>query len=111
MRTGLKCPERMPEPGLWFVKWQIAQNRTRRLPPNAVRFLMEKKGCKRLVYRLDYFLLYFAYTSAHSIVYPVFIGRAGKGFLSQIRLVLRLENFASPGASCWLFQNRIHKGI
>jgi hypothetical protein len=59
-----------------------------------------KKGCKRLVYRLDYFLLNFAYTSAHSIVYPVFTEGAGKGLLSQIRLVLRLENITSPGASC-----------
>lgn len=100
MRTGLKCPERMPEPGLWLIKWQIAQNRTRKTSAKYSSIFDGKKGGKRLVYRLDYFLLNFAYTSAHSIVYPVFTGRAGNGFLSQIRLVLRLENFASPEASC-----------
>ncbi len=99
MRTRLKFPERIQEPGPWLIKWQIAQNRTSSLPPNADRFLDGKKGGKRHVYCLDYFLLIFAYMSAHSIVYPIFTGRAGNGFLSQIRLILRLENIASPRAS------------
>lgn len=93
-------PERIREPGIWLIKWQILQNRTRKTSAKYSSIFDEKKGGKRLVYRLDYFLLNFAYTSAHSIVYPVFTGRAGNGFLSQIRLVLRLENFASPEASC-----------
>lgn len=100
MRTGLKCPERIREPGPWLIKWQIAQNRTRSLPPNADRFLDGKKGGKRHVYRLDYFLLIFAYMSAHSIVYPIFTGRAECRLLSQIGLILRLENFACPRAFC-----------
>jgi hypothetical protein len=90
----------MPEPGLWLIKWQIAQNRTRKTSAKYSSIFDGKKCGKRLVYRLDYFLLYFAYTSAHSIVYPVFIGSAGMGLLSQMWLVLRAENFASPGASC-----------
>lgn len=111
MRTGLTCSKRIPNSGLWLIKWQIVQNRTRRLPPNAHRFLDEKKGGKRLVYRLDYFLLIFAYLAAHTVVYLPFTEKAESSFLSQIRFILRLGNFASPGASCWLFQNRIHKGI
>ena len=105
MRTGLKFPERIREPGLWLIKWQIAQNRTRSLPPNADRFLDGKRGGKRLVYRLDYFLLIFAYLAAHPVVYLPFTEKAESSFLSQIRLILRLENIASPEASCWLFQN------
>jgi hypothetical protein len=90
----------MPEPGLWLIKWQIAQNRIRRLPPNAHRFLDGKKGGKRLVYRLDYFLLIFAYVAAYTVVYLPFTEKAESCFLSQIRLILRLEKIASPRASC-----------
>ena len=100
MRTGLKCPERMPELGLWLIKWQIAQNRTRRLLPNVDQILDGKKGGKRLVYRLDYFLLIFAYLAAHTVAYLPLTEKAESCFLSQIRLILRLENFASPRASC-----------
>ena len=100
MRTGLTCSKRIPNPGLWLIKWQIVQNRTRRLPPNVNQILDGKKGGKRLVYRLDYFLLIFAYVAAHTVAYLPLIGRAGNGFLSQIRLILRLEKIAAPEASC-----------
>lgn len=100
MRTGWTCSNRIPNPGLWLIKWQIAQNRTLQVPPNAHRFLDGKKGGKRFVYRLDYFLLIFAYVAAHTVAYLPLIGRAGNGFLSQIRLILRLEKIAAPEASC-----------
>lgn len=100
MRTGLTCSKRIPNLGLCLIKWQIAQNRTLQVPPNAHRFLDGKKGGKRLVYRLDYFLLIFAYVAAHTVAYLPLTEKAESGFLSQIRLVLRLENIASPGVFC-----------
>jgi len=100
MRPGLKRPARMPETSLQLLNPQIVQGRLWALPPNVDRFLAGKKGCKRLVYSLDYFLLNFAYTSACSIDYLSSMGKAGSGFLSQIWLILRLEKFASPEAPC-----------
>ena len=100
MRTGLTCSKRIPIPDLWLIKWQIVQNLTRRLPPNVDQILDGKKGGKRLVYRLDYFLLIFAYLAAHTVAYLPFTEKAESCFLSQIQLILRLENFASPRASC-----------
>jgi hypothetical protein len=79
---------------------RIIQNRTRRLPPNAHRFLDGKKGCKRPVYNLAYSLFTCAYVGAYPAAYLPFTGRAGNAFLTQILLVLRLENIASPRASC-----------
>lgn len=99
MRTGLTCSKRIPNPGLWLTKWQIAQNHTLQVPPNADQILDGKKGGKRFVYRLDYFLLYFAYRSAHTVDYLQSTEKAGKGLLSQIWLVLRAENIAAPRAS------------
>lgn len=99
MRPGLKRPARTPQPSLQLLNLRIAQGRLWELPPNVDRFLRGKKGCKRFVYSLDYFLLNFAYTSAYSIDYLPLTGRAGSSFLDQTRLILRLENIASPGAS------------
>lgn len=76
------------------------QNRPWQFPPNADRFLPGKKGSKRPVYKCAYYLLTPAYFVAYSAAYLLFTGRAGNGFLSQIRLILRLENFASLRASC-----------
>lgn len=58
-----------------------------------------KKGGKRLVYRLDYFLLIFAYLAAHTVAYLPFTEKAESCFLSQLWLILRAENIASPRAS------------
>ena len=100
MRTGLTCSKCIPNPGLWLIIWQIAQNRTRRLLPNVDQILDGKKGGKRLVYRLDYFLLIFAYLAAHTVAYLPFTEKAESCFLSQLWLILRAENIASPRASC-----------
>jgi hypothetical protein len=81
------------------------QNRPWQFPPNADRFLPGKKDCKRPVYNCAYCLLTSAYFVAYIAAYLPFTGRAGNGFLSQIRLIVRLENIASPGASWRLFQN------
>lgn len=84
---------------------RIAQNQPRQFPPNAHQFLPEKKVCKRPVYKPAYCLLTCAYVGAYRAAYLLFTEKAGKGFLSQIRLILRLENIAAPRVSCWLFQN------
>ena len=76
------------------------QNRTWRFPPNVDQILPGKKVCKRPVYKPAYCLFTCAYVGAYIAAYLPLIGRAGNGFLSQIRLILRLENFASPRASC-----------
>ncbi len=76
------------------------QNRTWGFPPNANGILDGKKVCKRPVYKPAYSLLTCAYVAAYIAAYLPFTGRAGNAFLSQIRLILCLENFASPGASC-----------
>ena len=81
------------------------QNRPCQFPPNVDRFLPEKKGCKRPVYKGAYYLLTPAYFVAYIAAYLLFTEKAGKGLISQIWLVLRAENIASPGASCWFFQN------
>ncbi len=44
MRTGLKCLESMPEPGLWLINWQIAKKLTQRYPPTADQFLGGKNA-------------------------------------------------------------------
>lgn len=74
---------------------RVTQNRTWRFPPNVDQILDGKKVCKRPVYNPAYCLLTCAYVDA----YLLFTEGAGKGFLSQIRLVLRLENITSPEAS------------
>ncbi len=84
---------------------RIAKNQPRQFPPNAHQILSGKKGCKRPVYNLAYSLLTCAYVGAYRAAYLLFTEKAGKVFLSQIRLILRLEKIASPEASCWLFQN------
>jgi hypothetical protein len=99
MTPGLKPPVHVSEPSLQLFHPQIVRNQSRELPPNVDRFLSGKKGCKRFVYRLNYLLLNFAYTSAHTIVYLQSTGRAESHFLDLIRFILRLENIASPGAS------------
>ena len=76
------------------------KNRSWQFPPNANGILVGKKDCKRPVYKCAYCLLTSAYCIAYSAAYLPFIGRAGKGLISQIWLVLRAENIASPGASC-----------
>ena len=78
----------------------IAQNQPRQFPPNADQILPGKKVCKRPVYKPAYCLLTCAYVGAYIAAYLPFTGRAGNDFLSQIRLILRLENIASPRASC-----------
>lgn len=75
------------------------QNRPRRFPPNAHRFLDGKKVCKRPVYKPAYCLLTCAYFGAYRAAYLSLTEKAESNFLSQIRLILRLENFASPEAS------------
>lgn len=77
-----------------------AQNRTWGFPPNAHQILPRKKGCKRPVYKPAYCLFTCAYVGAYRAAYLPFTGRAEKGLLSQIRLILRLEKIASPRASC-----------
>ena len=72
------------------------QNRTWRFPPNMDGIFDEKKVSKRLVYKLAYYLFTCAYLGAYRAAYLPLIGRAGKGLLKQIRLVLRAENIASP---------------
>ncbi len=74
-------------------------NRPWQFPPNADQFLPGKKGCKRPVYKCAYYLLTPAYFVAYIAAYLPITGRAESNFLSQILLVLRLENIASPGAS------------
>ena len=81
------------------------QKRTWGFPPNVDQILDEKKSCKRPVYKPAYSLLTCAYVAAYIAAYLPFTGRAGNAFLSQIRLILRLENIAAPRVSCWLFQN------
>ena len=81
------------------------QKRTWGFPPNVDQILDEKKVCKRPVYKPAYCLFTCAYVGAYRAAYLPLLGRAGNDFLSQIRLILRLENIASPRASCWLFQN------
>lgn len=76
------------------------QNQPRQFPPNADQILDEKKVCKRPVYKPAYCLFTCAYVGAYIAAYLPFTGRAGNAFLTQIRLVLRLENIASPRASC-----------
>ena len=44
MRTGLTFSKRIPNPDLWLIKWQIAQNRTLQVPPNVDQILDEKKA-------------------------------------------------------------------
>jgi hypothetical protein len=77
----------------------IAQKRTWRFPPNADQILDGKKVCKRPVYNFAYCLFTCAYVGAYIAAYLPFIGRAGNDFLSQIRLILRLEKIAAPRAS------------
>ncbi len=72
------------------------QKRPWQFLPNIDRFLPEKKDCKRPVYKCAYSLLTSAYFVAYSDAYLPITGRAGNGFLSQIRLILRLEKIASP---------------
>lgn len=79
---------------------RIAQNQPRQFPPNADQILDGKKGCKRPVYKPAYCLFTSAYVGAYRAAYLPLIGRAGKGLLKQIWLVLRAENIAAPGASC-----------
>lgn len=74
-------------------------NRPWQFPPNADRFLPGKKGCKRPVYKCAYCLLTPAYFLAYIAAYLLFTEKAGSGLLSRIRLILRLEKFASPKAS------------
>lgn len=76
------------------------QKRTWGFPPNVDQIFDGKKGCKRPVYKLAYSLFTCAYFGAYPAAYLPFIGRAGNGFLSQIRLILRLEKIASLRASC-----------
>jgi len=76
------------------------QNQPRQFPPNADQILPGKKGCKRPVYKPAYYLFTCAYVGAYRAAYLPLTRRAEKGLLKQIWLVLRLENFASPGASC-----------
>ena len=75
------------------------QNQPHQFPPNADQILDGKKVCKRPVYTLAYCLLTCAYVGAYRAAYLPFTGRAEKGLLSQIRLILRLEKIASPEAS------------
>lgn len=75
------------------------QNRTWGFPPNVDQIFDGKKVCKRPVYKLAYCMFTCAYFGAYRAAYLPFTGRAGNGFLSQIRLILRLEKIASPRAS------------
>ena len=74
-------------------------NRTWSFPPTVNRILEGKKACKRFVYFLDYHLFTYVYKPAHNPAYLLFTEKAGSGLLSQIRLVLCVENIASPRAS------------
>jgi hypothetical protein len=49
----------MPELGLWLIKWQITQNRTRRLPPNVDQILDGKNAVSVLftAWITSYFIL------------------------------------------------------
>jgi hypothetical protein len=76
------------------------QKRTWRFPPNAHQILDGKKVCKRPVYKPAYYLFTCAYVGAYRAAYLPLTGRAEKGLLRQIWLVLRTENIASPRASC-----------
>jgi hypothetical protein len=76
------------------------QNRTWRFPPNVDHIFDEKKVCKRPVYKCAYYLFTSAYFVAYPAAYLLFTEKAGSDSLSQIRLILRLENIASPRASC-----------
>lgn len=75
------------------------QNQPRQFPPNVDQIFDGKKVCKRPVYKPAYSLFTCAYVGAYRAAYLPLIGRAGKGLLKQIRLVLRAENIASPRAS------------
>jgi hypothetical protein len=78
---------------------RITQNRTWGFPPNVNQIFDGKKVCKRPVYKPAYCLLTCAYFGAYIAAYLLFTEKAGSDFLSQIRLILRLENIASPAAS------------
>jgi hypothetical protein len=78
---------------------RIIQNRTWIFPPNMNGIFDGKKVCKRPVYKPAYGLFTCAYVGAYRAAYLPLIGRAGKGLLKQIRLVLRAENIAAPRAS------------
>jgi hypothetical protein len=84
---------------------KTAKNRPRSFPPKVGANFGAKKVCKRFAYKNAYFLLTFAYKPAYSPAYLQAIGRAQSLPITPLWLVLRLENFASPGAFWRLFQN------
>ena len=79
---------------------KTAKNRPRSFPPKVEANFGAKKVCKRFAYKLAYFLLTFAYKPAYSPAYLQVMGRAQSFLVPSIWLILRLENIASPGASC-----------
>ena len=84
---------------------KTAQNRTWSFPPTVEANLEIKKVCKRSAYKLAYFLLTFAYRPAYCPAYLPSTGKPGRGFVTLIRLVLWVENFACHNASCSFSQN------
>jgi hypothetical protein len=79
---------------------KTAKNRPRSFPPKVEANFEVKKVCKRFAYKIAYFLLTFAYKPAYSPAYLQATRRAQSLQIVPIWLVLRLENIASPGASC-----------
>ena len=76
------------------------ENRVWNFLPTVKVNLDVKKACKRFVYYLDYLLLTFAYKTAFSTAYLQAPETSGRHELTQMRLVLHVENIARPRASC-----------
>jgi hypothetical protein len=90
---------------------QTTRNRPRRFPPKAQQKFLGRKAAKRFVYPLDYPLFTFACLPVYLPAYLPSTGRIVSLQNDHRRLLVCPRNIASPGASCWLFQNQKNKGI
>ena len=84
---------------------KTAQNRTWDFLPNVEANFGGGVICKRAAYKPAYCLLIFAYLPAYCPAYLYAIGKAGRGSVTLLRLVLWVEKIIYYKPSCSFSQN------